>query len=146
MAVLRQAFEKGMASVMARWMLDHGSDAVFERIARANALTPEALEQLKKETRVYLEKVREEGAPYSEAVLTVWQEVAKHLPDFGAVTQTAGRVALQVAARSAEVAAARAQDLAEQLRAAQAAPIDEAAPRDDAEDDNRQGDPSEDDA
>ncbi len=132
MAVLRQAFEKGMASVMARWMLDHGSDAVFERIAHANALTPDALEQLRKETRVYLEKVREEGAPYSEAVLSVWQEVAKHLPDLSTLTQTAGKVALQVAVKSAEMAAARAQDLAEQLRSAQAAAPAAAADEDDA--------------
>ena len=121
MAVIRQAFEKGLASMMARWMLDHGSEAVFERVSRSGALTPEALEQLRSETRVYLEKVREEGAPYSEAVLSVWQEVASHLPDLSALAQVAGRTAVHVAARSAEAAAERAKDIAEQLKAADAA-------------------------
>lgn len=136
--MIRDVFEKGLASTVARWMLDGSADAVIERVAQAKVLKPEELEALRRDTRAHLEKVRDEGAPYAELVATALREVAKNLPlgqlasaglsaastvPWRDVASSATRVALDVAARSAQAAAQRAQDLAaaaESLRAAQA--------------------------
>jgi hypothetical protein len=129
--MMREVFEKGLASTVARWMLDGSAEALIERVAAAGVLKPEEVAALRQETRAHLEKVRDEGAPYAELVSTALREVAKTLP-FGqlagaglaAASQlplrdlagTATRVALGVAARAAQAAAERAQTMADAIQ------------------------------
>lgn len=98
-------------------MLEGGAESVFARIEKAGALKPDELEKLKAETFARLEKARDEGAPYVDTVTAVWREVAGHLPDLQSVVRVAGSTLASVAARSAEVAAVRAQEIAERLAA-----------------------------
>lgn len=133
--MIRHVFERGLSSLMARWMLDGSADALFERIAQAHAMKPEELEKLRAETRAYLEKVRDEGAPYADTVMAAVRELLRHAPDVSGITSGASKIAMTVAARSAEHAAARAQDLAERLRQMQEAggkppKVDPAGPED----------------
>jgi hypothetical protein len=125
--VIRHVFERGLASIIARWMLEGTSDALFERIAKVGALKPEEAEKLQRETREHLERVRDEGAPQADAVLAVLKGVLASLPDLKTVAATATRAAVHVAAKSAEAAAARAQDLSAKDAAAKSAAVDEAA-------------------
>lgn len=119
--MFRNVFERGLASVVARWMLDGGADAVLERIARSGALKPEEIEKLRIETRAHLERVREEGAPYVDVVTAALSEVLAHVPDARDALRTAGRIAATVAAKSAEAAAIRAQGMADRWGAPAAA-------------------------
>lgn len=145
---MREVFEKGLASTVARWMLDGSADALIERVAAAGVLRPEEVAALRQETRAHLEKVRDEGAPYAELVTTALREVGKSLPlgtlaeaGLTAASQlplrdlasSATRVALGVAARAAQTAADRAQTLADAMQppppqAAEPAASDEATP------------------
>ncbi len=132
--MIRQVFERGFASVVARFMLDGSAEALFDRIALVGALPPDELAKLRAETRVYLEKVREEGAPYSELAMGTIREVLAILPQlkdaakgggasasWGGVSEVLRDLALQAAKSSAESAAAHAQDLAAMLDAKRAA-------------------------
>ena len=148
--MFRQGFEKGLASVVARWMLDGSAEALIERVARSGALTPEQLEKLRTETLDNLRKVKDEGAPYADMATAALREVMGHVPmaplwsaavqagsgpwkaAAGPVAQAAVASALQVAARSAEAAAARAAALAE--RFAPEAAADNAPVSDDKDD------------
>ncbi len=132
--MIRDGFEKGLASVVARWMLQGGAESVLDRVAKSGALHPEQLEKLRKDTLDHLIKVREDGAPYADMATAALREIAGHLP-LGAVfsgvaaaahnvpwqaaaseaTQAATRMALQLAAKSAQAAADRATDLAAQF-------------------------------
>ncbi len=125
--MIREVFEKGVASIVARYLLEGSADAVLERVAKAGVLTPDQLERLRHDSIAHLQHVRDEGAPYAQVVLQALQEAGKVLP-LGAVTTaaasavsaapwrswaaTATRVALDVAARSAAEAAARVQQAA----------------------------------
>lgn len=121
--MIRQVFERGFASVVARFMLDGSAEALFDRIALVGALPPDDLAKLRVETRVYLEKVREEGAPYSELALGTIREVLAVLPQlkdaakWGGASAMLRDLALQAAKSSAESAAAHAQELADKLDA-----------------------------
>lgn len=129
---MRDAFEKGLASVVARWMLDGSAEAVIARVAKSGVLGPEEVENLRRETTEHLQKVRDEGAAYAEVVTTALKEVAAHLPLGGlaaAAVSAAGavpwkdavaaasRVAMEVATASAAAAAQHAQTLHETLEA-----------------------------
>ncbi len=129
---MRDAFEKGLASVVARWMLDGSAEAVIARVAKSGVLKPEEVEKLRRDTTDHLHKVRDEGAAYAEVVTTALKEVAAHLPlgglaaaavsAAGAVpwrdaVSAASRVAMDVAAASAAAAAQHAQTLHETLEA-----------------------------
>jgi hypothetical protein len=94
---------------------------VFARIEKAHALPPAELAKLRAETLAHLQRVKEEGAPYTDAVTAAWREVAGHLPDLHTVARMAGSTLATVAARSAEAAAVHAQDLADKLAAQGAA-------------------------
>ena len=129
--MIRDGFEKGLASIVARWMLDGSAQAVIDRVAKSGALPPEQLEKLRADTLDHLHKVRDEGAPYADMATAALREIVGHVPLgslwSGAVAaaasvpwkeaaapaaQAAARAALHIAARSAEAAAARAQELA----------------------------------
>jgi hypothetical protein len=129
---MRDAFEKGLASVVARWMLDGSAEAVIARVAKSGVLGPEEVENLRRETTEHLQKVRDEGAAYAELVTTALKEVAAHLPLGGLATAAvsaagavpwkdavaaASRVAMEVATASAAAAAQHAQTLHETLEA-----------------------------
>jgi hypothetical protein len=118
--VIRHVFERGLASLIARWMLEGTSDALFERIAKAGALDAEQAEKLRRETRAHLEQVRDEGGAQADVVLAMMRGVLASLPDVRSLTETATRAAVHVAARAAEAAAARAQDRSGQADAAAA--------------------------
>lgn len=118
--MIRQVFERGLASLVARWMLEGGADAVFARIEKAGALKPEDLARLRAETVANLNRVREEGAPYADSVVAAWREIAGHLPDLHTIARMAGSTIASVAARSAETAAVHAQEIADRLAAQRA--------------------------
>lgn len=130
--MMREAFEKGLASVVARWMLDGSAEAVIARVAKSGVLKPEEVETLRRDTTDHLQKVRDEGAAYAEVVTTALKEVAAHLPLSGlaSVAATAAgaipwkdtvalasRMAMEVATKSAQAAAIHAQTLHETLEA-----------------------------
>lgn len=130
--MMRQAFEKGLASVVARWMLDGSAEAVIARVAKSGVLKPEEVDALRHDTTEHLQKVRDEGAAYADVVSTALREVAAHLPLSGlasvAVTAAgaipwkdtvglASRIAMDLATKSAEAAAIHAQTLHENLEA-----------------------------
>ena len=100
--MMRHALEKGVASVVARFLLQARHDAVFAAIARADALPPEELEKLRAETLAHLEKVRDEGEPYAEAVSAAVQEVfataKRSSPTLTTGLSTAGSLAMKTAA------------------------------------------------
>ena len=123
--MIRHVFERGLSSLIARWMLEGASDALFEKIAKAGALDTDQAEKLRRETREHLEKVRDEGAPQADAVLGILRAFLATLPDLRNVTASATRVAVHVAAKSAEAAATRAEELsARAAAAARAASVD----------------------
>lgn len=129
---MRDAFEKGLASVVARWMLEGSAEAVIARVAKSGVLGADEVEQLRRETTEHLQKVRDDGAAYAEVVTTALKEVAAHLPLGGLAAAAAGaaaavpwkdavaaasRVAMDVATASAAAAAQHAQTLHETLDA-----------------------------
>lgn len=113
--MIREVFERGLASIVARLMLEGGAEAVFARIEKAHALPPQELAKLRADTLAHLQRVKAEGAPYTDAVTAAWREVAGHLPDLQTVARMAGSTLASVAARSAEAAAAHAHELSDKL-------------------------------
>jgi hypothetical protein len=108
--VIREVFEKGVASIVARYLLEGSADAVLERVAKAGVLTPDQLERLRHDSIAHLQHVRDEGAPYAQVVLQALQEAGKVLP-LGAVT-TAAASAVSAAPWRSWAAAARVQQAA----------------------------------
>lgn len=125
--MIREVFEKGVASIVARYLLEGSAEALLARIAQSGALTPQQLDRLRGETLDNLQRVRDEGAPYAHLVMQALQEAGKALP-LGSVASaavsaakaapwrawaaTASEVARDVATRSAAEAAARVQQAA----------------------------------
>ena len=95
--MLRYAFEKGMASLLARWMLESKGDALFRSIERAGALPPEEIAQLRADRKKYLERVRDEGAPYAEVVRSALNDMQ---PSVSELTRGAPAAAMGMAARA----------------------------------------------
>ncbi len=62
--MIGRAVEKGLSSVVARWMLQGASDAILDRVAATSALEPSEIEALRKQSRAKLERVRDDGAPF----------------------------------------------------------------------------------
>ena len=98
-------------------MQEGGAEAVFAKVVRSGVLPPEEVERLRAEVFAHLDRVQKEGAPYADMVGAALREMAAHLPDSKGVLHSASRVAVQLAARSAEMAAARARELAERMDA-----------------------------
>ncbi len=67
--MIGRAVEKGLASLIARWMLDGHADAVLDRVVAAGALDAAEIEALRAQTRARLGKVRDDGAPYAALIL-----------------------------------------------------------------------------
>lgn len=92
--MIGRAVEKGLASLVARWMLEGQSDAILDRVLSAGALEPAEIDALRAQTRGKLERVRDEGAPYAamlgEAAVTLLSQ-AQASPMAVAV-RTGGRV------------------------------------------------------
>jgi hypothetical protein len=127
--VIRDAMEKGLQSLVARWMLAGSADALLDRVAKSGVLSAADLDKLRADTSQYLNKVEAEGAPYAEMALTALKEVAKVVPLASALSDAnvrglagkVGAVAAQVAAQTMAQAATRAAQVADQLAARQAA-------------------------
>jgi hypothetical protein len=118
--MIRHVLERGLASIVARVLLDGGAEALLQRVEKSGVLKPDDIERLRRDTRAHLEKVRDEGAAYADVVQAALKEFAVHLPEVQDILRQAGKLAVTVAAGSAEAAAARAKDLADKLRPAQA--------------------------
>ena len=103
-AVFRHVFERGLASLIARWMLEGRSDAIFRSIEKSGALSDDEVAKLRAETVAYLGRVREDGAQYSEMVLSAFDGVRSLLPDVGTLARGAGHAALMAALRAVEQA------------------------------------------
>ncbi len=114
--VIHHAAERGLASLIARWMLEGRHEAIFSSIERAGAMPPEEIAALREEIRVHLEKVRDEGAPYADLLLSTAGDM---LPGIVNVAKGARSVALSAAAQALR-SAGDALDTA-------AAPVDEPA-------------------
>ena len=95
--MIRHAFERGVASVIARWMLEGRHEAIFRSIERAGALPPEEIATLRDEVRVHLEHVRDEGAPYADMLVATAGEM---LPAVTELARGARSAALNVAAQA----------------------------------------------
>ena len=111
--MLRYAFEKGMASLLARWMLESKGDALFRSIERAEALPPEEIAQLRADRKRYLQGVRDEGAPYAEIVRSALKDMR---PSVSELTRGAPAAAMGMAERALKAVEAtleRASDAAE---------------------------------
>ena len=95
--MIRHAFERGVASLIARWMLEGRHEAIFRSIERAGALPPEEITALRAEIQVHLEQVRDEGAPYAEVMVATAGEL---LPGVADLARGARSVALSAAAQA----------------------------------------------
>jgi len=119
--MIREVMEKGIGSLVARWMLQGSASALLERVAAAGVLSPAELDKLRTDTEAHLRRVEAEGAPYADVALTALQEVAKVVPLAGVLTSAeargmaakVGSVAAQVLAQSAAQAAQRVQEYAQ---------------------------------
>lgn len=94
---MRHALEKGVASMIARFLLESRHDAVFAAIARADALPPEEIDELRTETLAHLAKVRDEGAPYADAVAVAVREAAGAIAELSPGLTTAATFAQRTA-------------------------------------------------
>lgn len=106
--MLARAIEKGLASVIARWMLEGHADAVLDRVAAAGALAPEEIDALRGQTRERLRKVRDDGAPYAALLEEALGAIASRAGGPMAETLGALRPTAEAVVRSA-VAKVRAQ-------------------------------------
>ncbi len=134
--MLRVALERGLSSLIARWMLKGRADELLDQVARAGALPPDEIEALRVSTRARLERLEAEGAPYADLVVDAVSGVRAAMPDLGSMlrsadTELARTVAAAVAEgmsqRAAEAARAAVADL-ERRRAASTGASDDAEP------------------
>lgn len=139
--MIREVMEKGIGSLVARWMLQGSAGALLDKVAASGVLSPAELDKLKADTEAHLRRVEADGAPYADVALTALQEVAKVIPLAGVFASSEARgmatklgvVAAQVMAQSAAQAAQRVQHYAEAAAAraqasAQAATANQTAP------------------
>ena len=111
--MLRIALERGLSSLIAKWMLEGRADTVLTRVAKSGALPAEELEALRAQTTARLTQVRDDGAPYADMVTDAIGGLRASVPDFAAILRTAdGSNARVVAAAVAEELARRASGLA----------------------------------
>ena len=106
--MLRHALEKGVASLIAKMLLQTRHDAVFAAIARADALPPDEIEKLRAETLAHLQKVRDDGAPYADAVAVAVQEVFSAVAQFNPSVTAAASMARKFAGVALQHAADKA--------------------------------------
>lgn len=127
--MIGRAVEKGLASMVARWMLEGQSDAILDRVLSAGALDAAEVEALRSQTRVKLERVRDEGAPYAamlgEAAVALLSQ-AKASP-MAATLRSGGQVLGPVLAQWLRAAAAAAEASAHGTPSA-TTPVDAAGP------------------
>lgn len=115
--MIGRAVEKGLASLIARWMLDGHADAVLDRVVAAGALDAAEVEALRAQTRTRLGKVRDDGAPYASLILEALSAVGSRAR--GPLVETASALGptvealLRTAARQAGASAGAAADAAE---------------------------------
>ncbi len=95
--MMRHALEKGIASIIAKFLLESRHDAVFTSIARANALPPEEIEKLRVDTLAYLGKVEKDGAPYAQTVKSALKEVGVTVAEMNPAFIAAGGIAARTA-------------------------------------------------
>ena len=95
--MMRHVLEKGVASIVARYLLNTRHDALFSAIAKAEALPPEELELLREQTLAQLTRARDEGAPYAEAVMAALSELKLSPTRFSADLSGIGAMAASTA-------------------------------------------------
>lgn len=86
--MIGRAVEKGLASLIARWMLEGHADALLDRVAAAGALSEAEIAELRATTRARLGKVQQDGAPYAELLVDALGVVAER--SRGPLMETAG--------------------------------------------------------
>jgi predicted RNA-binding Zn ribbon-like protein len=67
--MLGRALERGLASLVARWMLEGHADALLDRVAAAGALDAVEIASLREDTRKRLGKVQVDGALYADLLV-----------------------------------------------------------------------------
>ena len=110
----RQAFERGVAGLVAKQLLARRVDLVFAPIERAGALRPEQLAKLRAELTANLEKAEAEGAPYAEVIAVTARELTARWPDVRDAFAGVGRAAFDAAQKATEAARAEVQKAAAQ--------------------------------
>ncbi|MSP93246.1 MAG: hypothetical protein EXR79_15865 [Myxococcales bacterium] len=115
--MIRHVVERGLASVVAKLLLDGGAEALLARVERAGVLKPEDMARVRRETLDHLGRVHDDGAAYADVMWAGLKEVGAHLPEFQQILRQVGGLAVAVAQQSAEAAALRAKVLAERSRA-----------------------------
>jgi len=130
--MLRIALERGLSSLIAKWMLEGRADIVLDRVAKAGALPPEEIEALRLQTAVRLEQVRDDGALYADMVTDALSGVRAALPDLASIMQSSDAssarvVAAAVADELARRAADAARTAAKQWQPTEAAPSPDSA-------------------
>ncbi len=106
--MMRQGLEKGVAALIARFLLESRSDAIFASIARAGALPPEEIDKLREETLAHLREVRDEGAPYADAMVVALREIGLAVLDNSPGLKAAGTFATRTAGAAVQHAMKRA--------------------------------------
>ncbi len=107
--MLRIALERGLSSMIAKWMLDGRADTVLDRVVKSGALPPAEIAALRAQTNARLQQVRDEGAPYADMIAEALGGVRAALPDLAAILRSAdGSNARVVAAAVADELARRA--------------------------------------
>ena len=107
--MLRIALERGLSSMIAKWMLEGRADSVLDRVVKSGALPPEEIAALRAQTTTRLQQVRDEGAPYADMIAEALGGVRAALPDLATILRSAdGSNARVVAAAVADELARRA--------------------------------------
>ena len=122
----RQAFERGLAGLVAKQLLASRLDRVFGPIERAGALKPEQLATLRAELTANLQRAEAEGAPYVDVLSTATRELLARWPDVREAFAGVGRVALDAAIKAADAARAEVQRAAAEAATQRSNPV---APR-----------------
>ena len=102
--MMRQGLEKGLAALIARFLLESRHEALFASIARAGALPPEEIDRLREETLAHLRAVRDEGAPYADAMMVALREIGSAVLDGSPGLRAAGTFASRTAGAAVRAA------------------------------------------
>jgi len=108
----RQAFERGLAGLVAKQLLSSRVDAVFAPIERAGALKPEQLAKLRAELTANLQRAEADGAPYLDIANSALRELLTRWPDVRDAMAGVGRVAMDAAQKATDAARAEVQKAA----------------------------------
>jgi len=100
--MLKDVVEKGVASILARWMLESRAESLYSAIERSGALRPDEIGKLREEIKVYLERVRDDGAPYADLIGQAIGDLRRLAPSFVDLARTAGSMAAHAVLKAVE--------------------------------------------